>query len=356
MKRYFLITLLAISISVAGCNSEGNVNPQLENQGPKEDIEENTEENAVDDNVDIDADVDEDTDADIDAEATTDTSVEGSEFGDISEAFDLFLKGEKDIYVGEGVHVGYNDYEGSYAGDSLSYEEIKSLVSQSVFEEAVNPKASFIKVNIKGSDCILLRFTDVGINGPTEDGSSTTFVIALRDKELIATYSVDSYARGSADIYPSGLIVDGGSAGAGDHIYNLGCIDEQGNYNSIFKSEECYVGWIGSLFEWFEDGKFSDNTVNIAKQYDLLDTYDFAITLYSMGDDILGVFPSDSGEVFEELKAAAVKDGMIAVTDDELEDYLEDRLTLAGFSLEDYENTNYEEAQEFVETFTGIED
>lgn len=235
----------------------------------------------------------------------------GAEVKTGDEMFDDFLNGRATAKVAEGVCLGYDDYKAEYAGQELSFAQLYHLMSTSEdFDDVLEPVVSYSVLN-RGENFLWLWFRGVGIEGPTDEYSSSYFVIAKRNGGLEFTYNVDTWSRSDEYISASGIINGSGSSGAGDHVMHEGFIDASGEYREIYFGEDCCRGWIGSLFSYFKPGFFSEETIRLADEMDWENNYEEAIVLYSVGDSLYGVFYTDENSAdAEALKASALKDGL----------------------------------------------
>lgn len=250
--------------------------------------------------------------------------------------FNSFLTGEGKVRIGNDIAVGYFDFSYSddtpkhgYENQELTLSEMKDIIvnGSDIAVEGLDPDIYYSVLNINDNNIFLLKFENVGIEGYADDGTETTFVIARRGEELVATYSFDSYGRGGASANKYGVIWSGGSAGAGDHMDDEYYIDENGDVNCLYRSETCGTGWINKQFEWFKKDYFSQQTIDIAALYDSSEIQDQGgfciVTLYEINGQIYGEFESEADfPGFTDLLVnAAAGDGLKLYTGKEVDDY-----------------------------------
>lgn len=250
-----------------------------------------------------------------------------------------FLNGKIKARVGEGVSMGYYDFDEEHAGEELSFEELDNLMcySNEYIEGGMRPAVSYYLLNKGGENILFLKFEGVGIEGPTDTYSCSYFVLAKRDGVAEITYSVDTWSRSDEYFNLAGLITGGGSGGAGDYITDEGFIDKSGEFKEIFHGEQCYKGWIGGLFEYFEEGFFSMDTRNLAWMMDGAGSEDDSIALYVLGDTVYGVFYTDEdNEDAEALKASALKDGLVIAPGEHMAWIMEDYAKSLGLTDEEF--------------------
>lgn len=241
-----------------------------------------------------------------------------------------FLNGEARVRIGEGVSVGYfgtdinenNEIIYKYEGQEVALAELKNIIINDTLVENLNPEVYYSVINIDDRNIILLKLQNVGIEGGADDGTSSTFVIANRDGELVATYCFDDYARGGAEANKYGVIWSGGSSGAGHHGSSMSYIDGQtGEVRSIYRSETCSSGWIRGLFGYFKQGYFSQQTIDIADIYDNNSDAGIEVTLYEINDEIYGSFDSEMTGYSDMLSNSAISDGLKLYTVGDIERY-----------------------------------
>lgn len=236
-----------------------------------------------------------------------------------SDIFEMFFNDKVTATVGDGIDKDYIDISTTNAGQKLTFSELMKVISSAAPEELrSDPQVSYKIVNIGGNDVLFLNVTGVKIYG-SEDMGGIYYVVAKDGDALKLTYGAAYWARNSVVVTDQGVIFSSGSSGAGDHVSTTGFIDENGNYVAISVSENCYPGWIGSMFEYFEPSFFSDNTKSLAYKVDENYSMEDGITLSKIGDKLYCVFSNEGDSAVSDLKQSAEADGVIAVTYEEFE-------------------------------------
>lgn len=262
-----------------------------------------------------------------DSSETTDTvetaeSTEVATDGVTSTVLDYVLSENVKATVDDGVALGYDDFDMANAGSEFTFDELTAFICKNEFGEPHTPEVSYDTLPRDNGDVLLIRYDGMDIYSPDDD-SFSLFVIAGTPDNLHITYSVDSWCRNEVTISPEGIISSSGSSGAGDHGFDEGYIDNDGHYINIYKAEECFPGWIGELFEYFEMDAFSDNTIALANNFDMVGGDDDVVTIYKFGDELYGYISNPANAA--DLVTSAESDGLKWITQDELETLIADK-------------------------------
>ncbi len=242
--------------------------------------------------------------------------------------FSAFFGDELKAVVDEGVSLGCFDYEKEYVGREFTFSELCDTVTAKQAENAPEPQITYFRpTSAKGSVLML------GFGGLTDNENGPEYcsylALAIREGRPVITFSIDSGYRSYAEINAAGMIRSGGSAGAGDHIADLGFINGEGEYISIYDSEECYTGWFEALFAYCEKDIFSENTAELARQADSTETEDI-IALYVIGDNVYGIISTEEQDRLSGLMSSAEADGLRIVFADEIDSVISDYAASLG--------------------------
>ncbi len=168
--------------------------------------------------------------------------------------------------VDKNVQVGYDDWDMNYEGKSFSLKELNQLLKDSALCGITkSPEMSYIFFpSIGMNDLLAVKFTNVGIDGGEDDGSTTVMIFANRDGKLYLTHCYNGWSRCYSELSDIGLCYSSGSSGAGAYSVEYGCFQESGQYEQIYMTETLFDAWIGMDFdqEAFEEAYNPDGENN----------------------------------------------------------------------------------------------
>lgn len=254
--------------------------------------------------------------------------------------YEQFLGLDSDVrdvkaVVDDGVYMGYADFEGTFAGNSYTLDELIQAMGDNRLmpgEEPVDLLFSYI--NVGDEEVLALKFTNMHTDGEGDESYTVAYVADV-DGELHITYSVSAWSRNTVDVKDNGVIHTRGSAGAGESISDFGLIGKHGKYNSIYTADEMYGDWIAMNLNgdtyW---SVFSED--NQASIYVI--EYDFDGVIVYTTDSIESGEMTAADEKYIELSKA---EGMDFVTKEEFNTMLDERLDQIGVDRE-FVNNNHD--------------
>lgn len=225
-----------------------------------------------------------------------------------------FLNGNIKAVLDEGVQLGYDDFEKENCGKEFTFDEVTEFLCNSPYSNPHTPTILTYVLSIEDKDILLIKYDGMDIYSPDDD-SFVVLAVCAKDDGYHITYEVESWCRSEVYIYPDGVISSDGSAGAGDHIYDMGYLNSDGKYNLVSYAEECYSGWIRSLFQYYKDGMFSNDTLTLAAQ---LDGEESVITLYTIDGTVYGFIEEAKTQTEKDLIESSKKDGLEWISLDEM--------------------------------------
>lgn len=166
------------------------------------------------------------------------------ELSELPSAYNAFLWEHTEITVADWFQadMGYSAMGDIQPGETYTLTELVDFVTGEVYEERFGKSYTWdlqyalLDCGGDGEPELAVRINNVGIDGP-EDGSTTTLVLKEIDGTLYLCDSFDTWSRSDSTLYYYGYRQDGGSCGAGDHIYCEKLLDGQGKPHEIYSCE-----------------------------------------------------------------------------------------------------------------------
>ena len=343
MKKKFL-TLLALVTSLAVLTACGEDNDKKRDKSDRSD--------RTSDNGDMFADLGDKYDDLVkdakNANSTPKPSDVDPDGGDIpvdtenvSDKFDPFLSGEVTAVIA--------DYdETMLTKDDLykevTFDEFTELITYNEYGESATPAIYFSICEWDGEDILLLKYQGMNIDG-ADDESYTIVAVSMVDDEYNIAFVDSAWSRCFMIVAEDGAVYIAGSAGAGDHLSEIGYLGEHGQYEYIGRMEDCTQGWIGSMFEYLPYGDFSENTISLAKEIDNIDCGDdyIEIALWYIDDELYGVKLSDGyDDELREFMESAEQDGLTWMEVEDINKMIDDSLIAAGCNPDDIEEPDWQ--------------
>ena len=193
-----------------------------------------------------------------------------------------FIKNEVPVTVEESFP--QNDYKiyNLEPGKSYTFTELGEYVNESYFNPEYSTKTSYDNAQyayLESSDnhtrILLVKFSGLGIYTPDDD-SFAVYVIAENNGRLCLTSSYECWARSYTKACKNGLLVSGGSSGAGDHIEVVSVVLTNGKDENIYATEILSGLWANCINEQIYNEVFENNK-------DII----FSVMIHSIGDKTL---------------------------------------------------------------------
>jgi len=180
-----------------------------------------------------------------------------------------------------------NDYKiyNLELGKSYTFTELGAYVNASYFDPEYSIKTSYDNAQyayLESADnhtrILLVKFSGLGIYAPDDD-SFAVYVIAENEGKLSLTNFYECWARSYTKACKNGLLVSGGSAGAGDHIGVESVVLTNGKVVDIYATEILSGSWARSIDETIYNEVFAGNE-------DIL----LSVMIHTIGDKILHTY------------------------------------------------------------------
>lgn len=228
-----------------------------------------------------------------------------------------FLGGEVKAVVDEGVALGYNDFEKESIGEEFTFTELTDFLCNPSEGVTYNPTIYSYVMEKDGESVLLIKYQNMDIYDQGDD-SFVVFAISEKADGLHISYETESWCRNDVQIYAEGVIASGGSAGAGDNIYTEGYIGSDGYYYEISYGEECYPGWIGSLFAYasYSFG-YSFGTEVVDKAYEV-DSEGAMVAFYRVNGALYATYDGESTEALDSLVSLSEEEFLEWLTPSEI--------------------------------------
>lgn len=170
-------------------------------------------------------------------------------------------------------------------GKSYTFTELGEYVNASYFDPEYSIKTSYDNAQyayLESSDnrtrILLVKFSGLGIYTQNDD-SFAVYVIAENEGKLYLTSFYECWARSYTKACKNGLLVSGGSAGAGDHIVVESVVLTNGKVVDIYATEILSGSWARCIDETIYNEVFAGNE-------DIL----FSVMIHTIGDKILHTY------------------------------------------------------------------
>lgn len=218
----------------------------------------------------------------------------------------------------EGLHYTFE------VGDALTFQNLKEYVKSEYLEtrgmEDEEPTISYtyIDCGLDGKNELAIKFQGLGING-IDDDSYAVFIISEREKELFITYSYACWARSEVSMNQAGYLTGGGSAGAGDYIYDACVLNADGVCQTIYEAEELSGWWINYINEEAYQNIFGD-----------VEEPDMYVVKYHVGEEEVytyGLLNEDNEEHTENqmFVDACSEEGILWKSQEEIDEMIQNR-------------------------------
>lgn len=217
------------------------------------------------------------------------------------------------------------------SGDTLTFSDLKDYINSAYLEVRGAGENEFI-VSYAYIDCgedgkneLAIKFTGLNIYD-VDDDSYAVFIVTERDKELYITYSFSCWARSELSLNTYGYCTGGGSAGAGDYIYNAKILDENGRCQSIYEAEELSGWWVNYIHEESYNKIFSEDQEP-----------DMFVAKYHVGEEDVCTYgmyseTEEDDELNQMFIEECEKAGIVWRSQEEIDEMIENRESAMGIS------------------------
>lgn len=242
-KTYML--MLAVSLILTGCGAGNNQYKPIE-----------TEESEIDDGQNSI------TDSSGDFENATEEAIPA----DAVSAYRIFLgmygDATLEAEVDKKVALGYWDMENEHAGEKLTFNQLCEVMNNSgESDEDYNQKPYYSFIEAGNNTLLAVKFPVVNIYSEDDD-SYAVLIFNYIDGTLHITYSFDYWAVNTVHLYENGLIESSISVGAGEEIYDVGVLSEEGKCQIVYTDDVCSREWIASATSFDVYNKYYEQGVN----------------------------------------------------------------------------------------------
>lgn len=241
---------------------------------------------------------------------------------------DQFLAADGKVIV----DTDWNFGSGSLQGQNFSLQEFITAFSVNDFGEPIDTSQDYSIIEREGIRYLLIRFNGMDIYAPDDD-SFTIYILVEKADGLHATESVSDWARSSSSISKDGIITSGGSSGAGYHISDAKYLDSDGFSHLFYRADECYPGWIGSLFEYYEYHQFSEETIQLAYELDAPECdVECCVTLYTIDNTLYATTNETNSDLTKNFISVTENEGVTWVSEDEINTLYDNSMANHGFT------------------------
>ncbi|MCQ2080553.1 MAG: hypothetical protein MJZ11_02770 [Lachnospiraceae bacterium] len=319
MKKKLIMAVLLITtaFSVVACSDKKLRDAAKEKSSSEESSEDVSQEESTKDN-DFDDGIEEIPEP---TPEPTEEPVEEVQVVDVRE----YLNSDIKAIVDEGVSLGYYDFDNKFFGKKMTFDELTDALCNDEDARPVTPTIYTYVIENRENPVLLIKYEGMDIDGPGDD-SITVVSVANVGGEYHIAGTLSAWSRSRSDLMASGLIVSDGSAGAGDHIFEEMYFANDGSIQHVYFAEECYSGWIGGLFQFYNNGFFSQKTIDAAYA---LDNDDAVVTLYKIGDKSYG-YTENQGGLVDALINASNSDGLEWLDENALKKIIDERKSELG--------------------------
>lgn len=232
-----------------------------------------------------------------------------------------FLAGKETVQMREGVWY-YGDAQAEWSVYDIQAELANSYLSGT--DRLPYIQYTYLDCGGDGVEELAIRFVGLDIYAQDDD-SDCTMIITCSGDLLEVVYTCESWARSYTSPLYHGCIPSSGSAGAGDHPFDMEYLDADGNLHTVYDAEELGGIWFRRLDPDIYDTVFGSDEPNAA------------ITHYYMnGTDYLVVQTFDDlpDPRFEEYASLCEQKGMRFVSRDEILELIEQYAGELGIETE----------------------
>lgn len=366
-KKVVAILLIGITITFTGCNKQGTRSIDMnDNEATKTQIDqENNTKNDTEqksflqetpdgtqniempDSVQSNETPQEASDNTQNHETIQEASDNIQNYETTQDLYTAFIKNEVSVTVEEDFpqsdYITYN----LEPGKTYTFAELGSYVNTSYFDPEYSTKTSYDNAQyayLESSDnhtrILLVKFSGLEIYAPDDD-SFAVYMIAENQGKLYLTNSYECWARSYTKACKNGLLVSGGSGGAGDHLTAVSAIFANGKNADIYATEIMSGWWASYINEAIYNEVFAGNE-------DIL----LSVMFHTIGDKTLHTY--DLSECTEEqialcetyINRCRDEAGINWITEEEVQEVVRERCNALNI---DYEIIEQQEEVEWTE-------
>lgn len=232
--------------------------------------------------------------------------------------YQRFLSGMETVQMREDAWY-YGDQQKEWTLDDIREKIINEYTTE---YNSVYPSIQYTYLDCgnDGMEELAIRFVGLGIYDP-DDESDLTMIITCKNDFLEVVYSCESWARSYTSPLYHGCIPSSGSAGAGDHPFDLHYLDENGNLHTVYDAEALGGWWIRDINADIYDTAFASGEPSAeVVHYQIDDTDYYVMQSYDTSIDSL----------CEEYVSLCEQNGMLFVSEEELDELIEQRAKELG--------------------------
>lgn len=232
-----------------------------------------------------------------------------------------FLAGEETVQMREGVWY-YGDAQAAWSVYDIQAELANSYLSGT--DRLPYIQYTYLDCGGDGVEELAIRFVGLDIYAQ-EDDSDCTMIITCSGDLLEVVYTCESWARSYTSPLYHGCIPSSGSAGAGDHPFDMEYLDADGNLHTVYDAEELGGIWFRRLDPDIYDTVFGSDEPNAAITHYYMNGTDYLVV--QTFDDLLD-------PRFEEYASLCEQKGMRFVSRDEILELIEQYAGELGIETE----------------------
>ena len=217
-----------------------------------------------------------------------------------------FLSGEETVQMRK---------DAWYCGDQQkewTIEDIREkIMNDQVLSVYPDIQYTYLDCGNDGVEEIAIRFVGLDLYSPGDD-SDLTMVITCNGKSPEVEFSCESWARSYTSPRYHGCIPSSGSAGAGDHPFDMQYLDADGNLHMVYDGQALGGWWFRDIEPDIYDAVFSSEPGAEVTHYEIDDADYYVMHSYDTSIDSL----------CEEYVSLCEQKGMRFVSDEEIDELI----------------------------------
>lgn len=231
--------------------------------------------------------------------------------------YQRFLSGEETVQMRK---------DAWYYGDRQKEWTLEDIREEIINEYSTEYNSIYPSIQYAYLDCgndgveeIAIRFVGLDLYSPGDD-SDLTMVITCNGKSPEVVFSCESWARSFTSPRYHGCIPSSGSAGAGDHPFDMQYLDADGNLHMVYDARILGGLWFKDIEPDIYDAVFSSDPSADVTHYEI-DGADYYV---------MQSYDTDIDSLCQEYVSLCEQKGMRFISEDEIDELIEQRAEELG--------------------------
>jgi len=239
------------------------------------------------------------------------TTLHFNDFDSPWAAYQRFLRREETVQMREDAWY-YGDQQKEWTLNDIREKIINEYTSE---YNSVYPSIEYAYLDCgnDGVEELAVRFVGLDIYAPDDD-SDLTMIITCKDNSLEVVYSYETWARSYTSPLYHGCFPSGGSAGAGDHPFDMQYLDADGNLHTVYNAEALGNWWFRDIEPDIYDSVFRSVDPDAEVTHYEIDGADYYV---------MQSYDTDIDSLCQEYISLCEQKGMTFVSDDEITELIE---------------------------------